>query len=138
MTPLILSSLLFAAPPATAEAAAAVPAKPPARLLRRSLPGGLAAVIRIQPGVPEVAKVTRVVIEISRKGPAGPVPLNGANLTALIEPNTNMGRKRFSAPLYFFCSRNSTAILVQHIAMLIHSHFVPDNMPAHAKLAITQ
>jgi len=94
MTPLILSSLLFAAPPATAEAAAAVPAKPPARLLRRSLPGGLSAVIRIQPGVPEVAKVTRVVIEIARKGAAGPVPLNGAHLTALIEPNTKGTKDR--------------------------------------------
>ena len=71
-----------------------MPAKPPARLLRRSLPGGLSAAIRIQPGVPEVGKVTRVIIEIARKGPAGPIPLNGAVLTALIEPNTKGTKDR--------------------------------------------
>ena len=95
MTSLILSSLLLgAAPLAAAEAAAAVPAKPVSRLLRRSLPGGLSAMIRIQPGVPEVSKVTRVIIEISRKGPAGPVPLNGAELTATIKPDTKGTKDR--------------------------------------------
>ena len=77
MTAWILSSLLFGAP-ASADAAAAVPAKPPVRLLNRDLGGGLRVAIRIQPGVPEVGQVTRVIVEVSKKGPAGPVPLNGA------------------------------------------------------------
>jgi len=94
MISLILSSLLISAPPAAAEAAAAVPAKPASRLLRRNLQGGLSAAIRIQPGVPEVGQVTRVIIEISRKGPTGPIPLNGAVLTALIEPNTKATKDR--------------------------------------------
>ena len=56
MTAWILSSLLAAAPPA-ADAAAAVPAKPPVRLLNRDLGGGLSASVRIQPGVPEAGQV---------------------------------------------------------------------------------
>ncbi len=94
MTSIILSGLLFGAAPAAADAAAAVPAKPASRLLKRSLNGGLSATIRLMPGVPEPGSATRVIIEISRKGPAGPIPLNGAEMTALIEPNTKGTKDR--------------------------------------------
>ncbi|MEE2834581.1 MAG: hypothetical protein VYB65_01020 [Myxococcota bacterium] len=93
MTAWILSSLLAAAPPA-ADAAAAVPAKPPVRLLNRDLGGGLSASVRIQPGVPEAGQVARVIIEVAKKGPAGPVPLNGATMTARIAPNTKGTKDR--------------------------------------------
>ena len=94
MTALIFSSLLFGAPPAAADAAAAVPAKPAARLLNRDLGGGLRASVRIQPGVPEAGKVTRVIIEVSKKGPAGPVPLNGVTMTARVAPNVKGTKDR--------------------------------------------
>ena len=93
MTVWILSSLLFSAP-ASADAAAAVPAKPPVRLLNRDLGGGLGVAVRIQPGVPEAGQVTRVIVEVSKKGPAGPVPLNGATMNARITPNVKGTKDR--------------------------------------------
>ena len=93
MTAWVLSSLLLGAP-ASADAAAAVPAKPAVRLLNRDLGGGLRVAVRIRPGVPDVDKVTRVIIEVSKKGPAGPVPLNGASMSVRIVPDVKGTKDR--------------------------------------------
>jgi hypothetical protein len=94
MISLAFSAFLIAAPAVVVDTAAAVPAKPATRLLQRSLTDGLSAAIRISPGVPDAGKVIRVIIEISKSGVAGSLPLNGAQLLALIEPNTKATKDR--------------------------------------------
>jgi len=79
---------------AAVDAAAAVPAAPKVRTLNRDLGGGLSASIRIQPGVPKAGDVTRVIVELARSGPTGPVPLNGASLTAMIRPDVKGTKDR--------------------------------------------
>jgi hypothetical protein len=77
-----------ATPPATPPTeVAAVPAAPTTRILARTVAGDHTMTLRIEPGVPKAGAKTRVIIEISRPGAAGPIPVSGATLSAEISPD---------------------------------------------------
>jgi len=92
MTEILIPFLWLLAPPAQAVADAPPPA-PSARILQRQLAGKQVS-IEILPGVPKMNTVTEVKVQISKKGPAGPVPVTTARLNAEIRPDLKVTKDR--------------------------------------------
>jgi hypothetical protein len=74
--------LLLRAPTTPPPEVVAVPAPPSMRLLARQVAGDHTMTVRIEPGVPKAGQRTRIIIEISRPGATGPIPVSGAHLSA--------------------------------------------------------
>jgi hypothetical protein len=79
--------LLVGAPATPPPEVVAVPAPPSMRLLSRQVAGDHTMTVRIEPGVPKAGQRTRVILEISRAGATGPIPVSGAHLSAEVRPD---------------------------------------------------